>query len=584
MWHGMVSGRGMWAVGLGAVLLAASCSGPGAGGNVAEFMARVQDEDAEVRGLAVQEAARQDARAVVPLGDVMGDEDSQVAETAREALAGLVEAVSGFEPWDYRRWTVADELVKLLDAERPRLVRAEALRLLGRAGTEQSVRSIASLLAEDELANDACQALQRIPGLASTRALIGALETAPPRRQTVVIEALGSRGDSVAVGPLVKLAETGDPAISTAALEALARIGEPAERLLSASAVRRSPPAELARIGNALVVYAGNRAARGNRAEALEIYLALLPAAPSKQLRLGALAGVGETGGAAQTTVLLPYLADEDPEVAEAAIAAMIALKDREELWADSWSTAPRATVNVRLVRMLRFAEPVKRVALLRVVAARNVPDLLDVLTESAGHQEVSVRRMAFEILASRPELAAPAVENLLLSATRHDVAAVKSVALAGYLRLAEERLKMDREHSALQMYRTALPLVTDREGKLAVLGGMKRIAATDWVEDVRPLLVGEVAEEAVAACVEIAAGLVAEGRKDRALAMLGDVAASTDSVAGAELVREKIAEWTAEAGTSSVEEPSDQKAIAAPSDDEDGSASSGEAEMDATP
>ncbi|NLX23159.1 MAG: HEAT repeat domain-containing protein [Phycisphaerae bacterium] len=584
MWHEKVLSRGMWAVGLGAVLLAASCSGPGAGGNVAEFMARVQDEDAEVRGLAVQEAARQDARAVVPLGDVMGGEDGQVAETAREALAGLVDAVSGFEPWDYRRWTVADELVKLLDDELPRLVRAEALRLLGQVGTEQSVRSIAPLLADDELANDACQALQGIPGSGSTRALIGALETAPPRRQPAVIEALGARGDAAAVGPLVKLAETGDPTVSTAALEALARIGEPAEQVLSASAVRKSPPAELARIGNALVVYAGNRAARGNRAEALEIYLALLSAAPSKQLRLSALAGVGKTGGAAQTTVLLPYLADEDPEVTEAAIAAMIALEDREELWANSWSTAPRATVNVRLVRMLRFAEPVKRVGLLRVVAARNVPDLLDALMESAVHPEASVRQAAFEVLASRPELAAPAVENLLLSAARHDVPSVKSIALASYLRLADERLKMDREHSALQMYRTALPLVTDREGKLAVLGGMKRIAATDWVEDVRPLLVGEVAEEAVAACVEIASGLAAEGRKDRALAMLRDVAASTDSVAGVELVRTKMEEWTAETDAPSAEEPSDEEAIAAPSDVEDGSGNTSEAETNATP
>ncbi len=596
MWRTKLGWYGLQAVGLSMALLAVSCTGPGTGGNVTDFLARVQDEEAEVRSAAVQEADRQDARAVVPLGYLMAGEDQEVAAAAQEALQRLVQAVSGFQPWDYRRWMVADELARLLDGEHPRVVRAEALDLLPRVATEKTVRAIAPLPVDDEVGDEACRALQRIPGPQATQALIAVLDTVPSERQRMVIEALGARGDAAAVRPLTDLAEASDPAVSTCALEALARIGEPAGNLLSASAVRRSPPAELARIGNALVVYAGNRAARGSTAEALEIYLALLAAAPSKALRCDALLGVGQTGGAVQTTVLLPYLGDEDPEVVATAIEAMILLQDREEAradaWTESWPATPKSTVNVRLVRMLRFAEPVKRVALMRVVAARNVPETLDLLVESAGHPDVTVRQVAFEILASRSDFSAPVLENLFLSAARQDVQPVKAIALTGYLRLAGERLAEGRDQSALQMYRAALPLATSREARLAILEALTRNAGTDWVADVRPLLVGDVSEEAVQACIAAAGKLAAEGHRDRALAILREVAAATDSVAGADAARARIAEWNVDAaapaaGGAAATEASTAPAANAedtPADAEDAPPDTEDAPVDANP
>lgn len=118
------------------------------------------------------------------------------------------------------------------------------------AGRAESVKPLASYLADATLAGPATAALQTIGGPEPARTLLKALETAPKTVLVTLVDALGAMRSREAVKKLLPLAESGDEALRRAARSALAEIGDPAAgpvlstvRVTSSQAERAEAPA-----------------------------------------------------------------------------------------------------------------------------------------------------------------------------------------------------------------------------------------------------------------------------------------------------------------------------------------------------
>jgi len=109
----------------------------------------------------------EDAAALPGLADRMGDPDPAVAKAAKAAMEHLVHhklaPVGGKDRPDGAAYTaVADALLEIVHAPRPRLVRAHALYLVGFAGDGPHEKALGALEKDPQVGEDARMARQRI--------------------------------------------------------------------------------------------------------------------------------------------------------------------------------------------------------------------------------------------------------------------------------------------------------------------------------------------------------------------------------------------------------------------------------------
>ncbi len=192
----------------------AAATTPSAGGrttsanaaSVADLLARIQNTDDAVRGPAWQNAGPVGAPAVVPLGELMTHADFEIARSARRAIERIVRH-AGRPGADAEREAVATELARLL-RHPAALVRRHALWMLSEIGGRSEVPSMAELLSDPEVREDARCALERIPDRAAIRALRRALRGAPEDFQYALAHSLRVRGVAVEGYPSRKLVPT----------------------------------------------------------------------------------------------------------------------------------------------------------------------------------------------------------------------------------------------------------------------------------------------------------------------------------------------------------------------------------------
>jgi hypothetical protein len=108
-----------------------------------------------------------DAAALSGLADRMGDPDPTTAKAAKLAMERLVHrnlapAEGEDRPDDAARTAVADALLEIARAPRPRLVRAHALYLGGFAGDGRHEKALSALEKDPQVGEDARMARQRI--------------------------------------------------------------------------------------------------------------------------------------------------------------------------------------------------------------------------------------------------------------------------------------------------------------------------------------------------------------------------------------------------------------------------------------
>ena len=88
-------------------------------------------------------------------------------------------------------------MLGLLGDDRPVALRRELLWLLSEIGGDESVPSIAALLNQESLREDARMVLERIPGDTSLTALHKALDAGPKDFRLNIAQSLRARGEAV---------------------------------------------------------------------------------------------------------------------------------------------------------------------------------------------------------------------------------------------------------------------------------------------------------------------------------------------------------------------------------------------------
>ncbi|NQT81418.1 HEAT repeat domain-containing protein, partial [bacterium] len=198
-----------------------------------DFLARIQDAKGDVRRAAWENAGEMGADAVAPLGKILAGKERAAAKAAGRALE-VVAHYASRPGADAERKAVSAALIELTKKGNSVKVRDKALRLLGSTGQDNAVPAIAALLGDEEVWEAARWALERIPGRAANMALLRAVNQ-PPRWekseilkfQEAIISTLGAKKSPEVVEPLMKFVRSDRENIRIAAMEALARIGDP---------------------------------------------------------------------------------------------------------------------------------------------------------------------------------------------------------------------------------------------------------------------------------------------------------------------------------------------------------------------
>jgi tetratricopeptide (TPR) repeat protein len=128
----------------------------------------------------------------------------------------------------------------------------------------------------------------------------------------------------------------------------------------------------------------------------------------------------------------------------------------------------------------------------------------------------------AFDLLGNVDD---PTLEPTLLEAAEKGSDLIKPVALASYLRLTDGRAKKGEEAAARAMYHRVLELANQDEQRRQALNGLAAIPDPASLPQIKAWLNSPVREDAMVAIILIAE-VLAEGKKDEALALLNEIMA----------------------------------------------------------
>jgi HEAT repeat protein len=197
-------------------------------------------------------------------------------------------------------------------------------KLLSVMGSEVSVPVLSGMLADPKTAELGRYALERIPGPAVDRALRDSLASTSGRTRIGVIDTLGVRRDTASVAALRPLALGSQPGEASAALYALAMIGNPAAIEALSEAQTRTTGEVRAAAAEAYLQAANRLAAGGNKAAAVPIYKTLYAGNVPVTVRAAALHGLGLAGGSQAIPVLMEALHGSDGRLQAVAIGTLM--------------------------------------------------------------------------------------------------------------------------------------------------------------------------------------------------------------------------------------------------------------------
>jgi HEAT repeat protein len=196
------------------------------------------------------------------------------------------------------------ELLTILRTETPEADKAIACKRLAMVGSPAAVGDLAALLTNERLASWARIALEAIPGPEADAALRKAAESLSGRLVVGVINSIGVRRDSAAIGLLEKRLADADAEVAVAAAAALGKVGSPEAATILARALAAGSPDRDA-VAEASVVAAERLLSAGRRDEALAAYDAVWKADLSEQRRAEAARGAILARGAAGIPLLV---------------------------------------------------------------------------------------------------------------------------------------------------------------------------------------------------------------------------------------------------------------------------------------
>lgn len=490
---------------------------------------------------------RKDAKAVKPLSSLLGDPDPEVVQAAARALGqiGTADAARAIEKAlpatapanrlafceglfrcaeTFAAKGKTKDAIALYDRMRgmtdvPHQVRAGALRGAIIARDQGGLELLKeSLLSSDRvLFHAAVRAALETPGAEVTRALAGCLPQLQPDNQIVAMQALGSRGDDLAVPALSTQAKAGPKTTRVAAIRAVAAIGDAAAVPVLVQLVEEADR-EIAQVAvDGLAGFPGR--------EADSAVLSMLKS-PEADRRLVGIDLVGRRRMVTAVPALLTVASDADAKVRSSAyqrlgklgtpaevpalIKLLVQTTDAQDLTglAEALSSictgaGSPASATEQIIGAMPGAQPAQQGALLSVLGALGGAPALVAVRGAVRDYAPEIRDAAVRALADWPDAgAAPDLLQIVRSTTA--TGNQRDLAFRGYVRLVRESGGPPPEK--LKSLAAAASLATSPQEKMLVLAGLGDMLSVESLRLVTPHLSDPaVADEAGAVAVKIA-------------------------------------------------------------------------------
>ena len=179
-----------------------------------------------------------------------------------------------------------DKLIAVLESPDAELkAKMDACRELGHLGTAKAVPALAALLGKEKLSHMARYGLEPIPDPSVDDALRKALGELNGRALAGVVASVGVRRDAKAVPALVRLLDSSDADVTSAAARSLARIAAPEGVTALAGKMAAAPAAVRMAVADACLECVEKLAREGRRREARPLYRSLRRAELSEHVK-----------------------------------------------------------------------------------------------------------------------------------------------------------------------------------------------------------------------------------------------------------------------------------------------------------
>ncbi len=258
------------------------------------------------------------------LDELVGQTAKWQSDTSRKPLLELFDAAVKAQSSAAEKRAVEQRLIAALKSDSTLAGKDFICKVLSITGSEASVPALTGMLADPKTAELGRYALERIPGPAVDRALRESLTTTSGRTRVGVIDSLGVRRDAGSVAALRPLALGSQPAEASAALYALAMIGNPAAVEVLSEAQTKTSGDTHAVAAEAYLQAANRLTAGGNKTAAVLIYKTLYAETVPATVRAAALHGYGQAGGSQAVPMLMEALHGNDGRLQAVAISTLM--------------------------------------------------------------------------------------------------------------------------------------------------------------------------------------------------------------------------------------------------------------------
>ncbi len=200
--------------------------------------------------------------------------------------------------------------------------KAVACRFLQQIGTENCIPAMSGLLGDEILSHYARLVLERLKCAAADKAMRNALDKAPDKAKVGILASLGERRDEKAVKAAARLANSANPAVATAAIQTIGKIGgKEAAQCLSSM----KPAKELAPVQMRAMVQCARSLSGRDAASLCEKVLA----GPSGPCRIAALRELTNADSAKASDLIADAIKGDDPDLRKGALSIVAETKGR---------------------------------------------------------------------------------------------------------------------------------------------------------------------------------------------------------------------------------------------------------------
>jgi HEAT repeat protein len=277
-----------------------------------KFLADIKSDSADTRFAAWRQAGEASPAVIPQLGRLAANQTG-VGKAAREALTSMVHSV-GKDPASANRAGVVKGLAAISGPDYELPVRVHAVRLLSNVASEDAVPAIAKWIGGAELREEVVYCLERIPGDASSKALIAAYKDAPDDFKPRILAALGHRRAQSAVSLCLEAMRSPNKDIAVMGVRAFGRIGKKPATAPRYPDMTALSGTQIADVIDGMLRYADAQVKEGNMAEAMAVYKSALER-PQEHWQCAAVIGLARIGSADAAAAILPKLKSDNRKV-----------------------------------------------------------------------------------------------------------------------------------------------------------------------------------------------------------------------------------------------------------------------------